>query len=218
MNPLIVSDCVASAKKIRSKCNYPKKSLFFTSDTVKSIPQHSDTELCRLVQTRNERAGAAFEELYDRLSPRVFRYCRRVLGHQELAEDIFQETFIRFYNSLNQERSMTNVPAYVLKIARNLCLNAKSSKYYGLAPLEELHLPSSDDSYENNELVEIVKSAVECLPLEYREAYVLREYDGMAYPEIAEILDLSEATVKIRIFRARKRLRKILTPYLADLS
>ncbi len=185
----------------------------------KNFAEYSDADLYHLVQQKGRDAEAAFTILYDRLSPRIYKYCRRVLGHQGLAEDIFQETFIKFYKSADQQdRRMTNVAGFVLKIARNLCLNAKSSKYYGLANLEDFNFSTRGEQYEDKELLEIVKSAVECLPIDYREAFILRDYDGMSYPEIAEILSISIPTVKIRIFRARKKLRKILSPYVNDLS
>jgi RNA polymerase sigma-70 factor (ECF subfamily) len=184
----------------------------------KEISHYSDAELFRLVRNGDRLGERAFEELYRRLAPRVFKYCRRVLGNQELAEDVFQETFVRFYRSSSAEREMTNVMAFILKIARNLCLNAKSSKHFNLAPLEGIELPARGDHYENRELVEIIASAVECLTPEFREAFVLREYDGLSYADIAEVVGISVATVKIRIYRAKQAIRKTIAPYLADLA
>lgn len=184
----------------------------------KKLSTYSDADLYYLFQAEGPEAKEAFEELYDRLSPRVYKYCLRVLRHESLAEDIFQETFVKFYRSASSERRMTNVAGFILKIARNLCLNAKSSKYYGLASVEDFHLSSRDHAYEDKELLELIRSAVSCLPDDFREAFVLREYDGLSYQEIAEVLDVSIATVKIRIFRARKKLRRLLSPYLADLA
>lgn len=183
----------------------------------KEIAQHSDEELYRLLRD-DRRAPYAFQELYDRYAARVFKYCRRVLGHRELAEDIFQETFVKFHESAAVERDMRNVGAYILRIARNLCLNAKSSKYYGLASLDDVHLSNSDPSYDERQLLEIIRSAVECLPIDFREAFVLREYDGFSYNDIAEVLGVPIATVKIRIYRAKQQLRKTLSSYLADLA
>lgn len=186
----------------------------------KEISHYSDAELYRMMRGGDRFAERAFEELYRRLSPRVFKYCVRIVGHQELAEDIFQETFVRFYRSAGgaEERVMTNVVAYILKIARNLSLNAKNSKYYNLAPLEGIDIHTSGDSYENKELVEIVAAAVEALPPDFRDAFVLREYDGLSYADIADVLEINISTVKIRIYRAKQAIRKTIAPYLADLA
>lgn len=166
-------------------------------------------------QTESERA---FMELYRRYSGRVFAYCRRFLGNREDALDIFQETFIRFFESAKEERIMTNVPAFLLRIARNLCLNFKRQSKK-MVTIEDYMLY---ETYENNsskdELVGLIKIALAELPDDYREAFILREYDGMTYNEIAEFLGISLALVKIRIFRAKQKLREILAPYISELS
>ncbi len=184
----------------------------------KDFRTYSDDELCRLVADGGTTGRKAFEELYARLSPRVFKYCLRVLGDRELAADVFQETFVRFYKSVSRQRPMWNTIGFIIKIARNLCLSARSSKHFGTMPLEDLHLAPSVTNYEKQELLDIVQSAVETLPIDFREVLVLREYDGIPYPEIAEMLNLPLTTVKIRVFRAKDKIRKILAPYINDLQ
>lgn len=182
-----------------------------------NLHTYSDAELFELVSNSGKAGAQAFEELYARLAPRVLKYCVRVTGDPALAEDIFQETFVRFYKSAQQPRAMTNTVGFILKIARNLCITAKSNKHYGMTRLEEMHFQPTHSNYEEDELLEIVRSAVETLPDEFREPFVLREYDGLSYPAIAEILDISNALVKVRIFRAKNKIRKMLSPYIADL-
>ena len=91
--------------------------------------QLSDSELCTLVYQGGESSNAAFEALYDRHSPRVYLYCRRVMGEVNVLDDVFQETFVRFYKSLLIERNMSNVPGFLLRIARNLCVAEKKKRY-----------------------------------------------------------------------------------------
>ncbi len=182
------------------------------------LSTYSDAELCMMVSADDTQAGRAFRELYERLAPRVFRYCRRVLGTLEAAEDVFQETFTRFYMSIQQEREMSNVVAFILKIARNLALNARNSKHHGLEPIDDIELLTGPTPYDRKELLDLVAAAVERLDMTHREMFVLREYDGLSYAEIAQILDMSQAQVKIGIFRARGKVRSILAPYLADLA
>lgn len=182
----------------------------------KKLTKYSDSELFSLVGKGGRNADAAFEELYDRLSPKLFRYCMRIMDRREAAEDIFQESFVRLYKTANERRELENVGGYLTRIARNLCLTAKSGKHHGLVLLEEFHIEPVEADYENADLLQIIRTAVETLPENYREALVLREYDGMSYPEIAEILEVPISTVKIRIFRAKNKIRKLLAPYIED--
>jgi RNA polymerase sigma-70 factor (ECF subfamily) len=178
----------------------------------------SDIELYAALKLEKPSSEKAFAELYARYSPRIFAYCRRILGDYDRAQDAFQETFVKFFNSAQQEREMTNVPAYLLRIARNLCLNMQRSDK-GQISLEEYHLPSSYDmSHDKKELLSLITQAMETLPLDYKEAFILREYEGLSYQEIADMTESSLSTVKIRIYRAKQKIRDILAPYIADIS
>ena len=86
-----------------------------------------------------------------------------------------------------------------------------------LSLLEDFHLSYRDVPYEQRELLQLIQASLELLPEDYREAFVLREYNGLSYNEIAEVIGESLDVVKVRIFRAKKKLRDILAPYLADL-
>jgi RNA polymerase sigma-70 factor (ECF subfamily) len=83
--------------------------------------------------------------------------------------------------------------------------------------IENLDLAAHDTLYEKKEIEQMVIAALDSLPDDYREALVLREYGGLSYSDIAGIVGASVATVSVRIFRAKKKLRQILSPYLSDL-
>lgn len=178
----------------------------------------SDIDLYAALKLEKPHSEQAFAELYARHSSRTFAYCRRILGDYDRAQDVFQETFVKFYNSAQQEREMTNVPAYLLRIARNLCLNAQRSQK-GHISLEEYHIPSAFDmSHDKKELLGLITKAMEQLPIDYKEAFILREYEGLSYQEIADITESSLSTIKIRIYRAKQKIREILSPYINDLE
>lgn len=84
---------------------------------------------------------------------------------------------MRFYKTLEQDRKMTNVKGFLIVVARNLCISAKASKHYGLSSVEDLELISKDPDYEKKEILEIVRSSIECLPVELREPLVLKQYN-----------------------------------------
>lgn len=178
---------------------------------------YSDKELFLCLQKTTREAEAAFTELYNRYAPRIHAYCYRVVGNVEQAEDIFQETFLRFYRSAQNERMMTNVPGYLLTIARNLCLNYKRDRR-PMVPIDSMQFSADEASHERTELLELITMALELLEFEYREVFVLREYNGLSYAQIAELIDTTIPTVKTRVFRAKQKIKAILTPYLKDLS
>ena len=174
--------------------------------------RHTDEELFVLL---NKGDKDAFVELYGRYRARIYAYALRMVGDRERANDVFQETFTRIYQRQDPDRPIQNVSAYVFTTARNICLNAiRDAK--PTTEVEEFHQVAFQPNHENLELAEMVKTALELLPLHHREAFVLREYDGLSYQEIAEITGSSLATVKIHIFRAKEKLRRILSPYLAE--
>lgn len=187
---------------------------------MQELENSSDAELFSLLKNEDETAKKAFTILYSRYASRVYAYCRRFLGNKEEAQDVFQETFIRFYQSAKQDREMTNLPAFLLTISRNLCVNAKR-KEKSMVDFESVIFPDNNETTNLNdkkELLELIKRALELLPDEYKEMFILREYDGLSYQEIADVTGNSIATVKIRIFRAKQKIREILAPYLSDLS
>lgn len=180
-----------------------------------NFEKYSDSELFYKLQSDKQTADKAFAELYSRLAPRIFAYCRRFMGNREEAQDVFQETFVRFYQSAKQERNMTNVPAFALKIARNLCVNHLRKESPAIS-FEDYMAAHDDDRDEKDEMLNLIKRALKLLPDDYREIFILREYEGMSYTEIADITGETLANVKVRIFRAKQKIREILEPYMKE--
>ncbi len=183
----------------------------------KGWAEHSDQELFDLIVAGSKNSENAFTELYNRYSPRVYAYCRRFLGNEEEAMDVFQETFIKFHQCADRDREMTNVPAFLLKIARNLCVNLRRREKT-MVTFEDYMINDHVVQSDKDELLGLIKSALELLPDDYREVFILREYDGLSYQEITDVTGITLATVKVRIFRAKQKIREILAPYLKELS
>lgn len=176
-----------------------------------------DLELYAKLSHDDAAAQAALSILYRRYSQRIYTYCRKIIGESTTAEDLLQETFVKLLESGRQERSIENFPAYLMTIARNLCLSHRARSKRQFVEVEDFHLAARDVPYEQRELLQLIQASLELLPEDYREAFVLREYNGLSYNEIAEVIGESLDVVKVRIFRAKKKLRDILAPYLADL-
>jgi len=179
---------------------------------------YDDTDLFLLMQKKDQYHQEAFAELYTRHSPRVFAYCRRYLGSEEAANDVFQESFVRFFKSAESERVMTNVPAFLLRIARNLCVNYLRKQKRHISYEEYMTTEFNENQQDKDELLDLIKEAIDSLPEKYREVFVLREYEGLSYIEIAEITDESVANIKVRIYRAKQKLREILAPYIKEMN
>ncbi|NQW29761.1 MAG: RNA polymerase sigma factor [Ignavibacteria bacterium] len=183
----------------------------------RQLSEYTDGELYAML--RSDMAELAFGELYARISPNVFAYCLRVFGNRDKAYDIFQDTFMRFYQSAQRHDQLDNVRAYLLTICRNLCLNEKKRmKSQALEFDDNLYNPGVSRQPERNELMQLIATALELLPHDMREAFVLREYDGLSYNEISSMLDIKVDTAKVRVFRARQKIRDILEPYINELK
>ncbi len=180
---------------------------------MKKLDTLGDNELFYLLKGGDKTAAEAFDEIYSRHSKRIFMYCRRILNNQQQAEDIFQDTFLSFYNNAQKDITMTNVPAYLLRIARNLCLKSKSKNHQSLVFIEDLNLSVNENSLEKHEMQNIISSSLNLIPDEWREAVVLQVYDGLSYNEIAEIMEVPMSTVRNWIVRGKKQLREIISPY-----
>jgi len=172
-----------------------------------------DNELYELMKREKSREGA-FKEVYSRYSTRVFQYCRRILGNQTEAEDVFQDTFIAFLNSVSEERIVTNMPGFLLRIARNQSYNVKRENRQVMLQIDDLEIGFTEEKLEKTELSAMIVSAMDLLPDDQREALVLQMYEDMSYQEIAEFLDVPVSTVRNWLIRAKRKLKEILTPYM----
>jgi RNA polymerase sigma-70 factor, ECF subfamily len=182
-----------------------------------SLSRLPDAELFVLLREEKQVSESAFSELYSRHARRIYSYCRYVFGDEDQAKDVFQEAFMRFYESARSGREVTNVPAYLLIITRNLCLNVKSSKRATVSYDEFYHL-QQEPGREHGELIHLIKKAMELLPDDQREAFYLREFEDLPYDEIAGILQTTAVNARVRVTRARSRIREILKPYILELS
>lgn len=180
--------------------------------------KYSDRELFAALKSKDKRESeSAFAEVYSRHSQRVYAYCLRVSGNEDDARDIFQEAFLKFYNSLGNIEYLDNISGYIIKIARNLCLNHRRDKKVTV-DFDDMNFFSNDEKYEQKELLDLIAASLELLDFKHREAFVLRQYQGMTYNEISAITGDSVSAIKNRVWRAKEKIKEILSPYLEDLS
>jgi RNA polymerase sigma-70 factor (ECF subfamily) len=175
-----------------------------------------ETELFQKFLAGNDEA---FRTLYDLYERPLYLYLVRLLTSEVDAQDVFQEVWVRMYRLRDEQGKVTKFSGLLFTIARNLSLNAiRDRKRLPDVSIENVALEAqpgfvfSDE--QDSEMREIMQKALALLPEHQREAFVLREYNGYSYQEIAEITGSTMVNVKTRAWRARERLRKVIAAWL----
>ena len=167
--------------------------------------QKTDQELIALLRGGSQKA---FAELYARYKRGLFAFCLRLLCNTQEAEDAVHETFVKLARASIAEPSA--LKSWLYRVARNECLmTRRRDRASGDADgVWEDETPLS--LAEKADTRSIVQGALERLSAEYREVLLLREFEGMSYGEIVEVTGTSAASVKSKLFRARRALAGLL--------
>jgi RNA polymerase sigma-70 factor, ECF subfamily len=172
-----------------------------------------------LLNSSREGELTAFAELVRRYEPKVAATVIGMLGHCDEADDIGQETFIRFYHALKTFRGDSSIGTYITRIAINLSLNELKRRerrrflFTRIDPEKEHGEPAGESTAERFEEKEILRRALETLPPKFRAVVNLRLSEGYSTEETAEILRIPIGTVLSRLQRAQKKLQLILKDY-----
>jgi RNA polymerase sigma-70 factor, ECF subfamily len=170
-----------------------------------SLPQ-PDLAILRKAQRGDERAFAIILRMYE--TP-VYNYVLRLCnGEKALAEDLTQEVFLRVFQGLPRFSLRCKFTTWLFQVTKNRVLDELRAKERrplapvcidDVAPLEALELPA-----ERVEEIDALWRAIEGLPVDLKMALLLRDVVGLSYNEIADSLEITLATVKWRIFKARE--------------
>jgi RNA polymerase sigma-70 factor (ECF subfamily) len=178
--------------------------------------------ICSLVEKVKEGDGAAFREIIRLYQKKVFVLVYSYFQNREDAMDIVQETFLRLHEKINMFQKGKNFQSWLLRIAKNLCIDYYR-KYYSRRrelesekSVEELNLASenSADSHHSSDLKEIFSTCIQKLAEKQRMIFVMKHYNGLQYNEIAQTLNISVGTVKSLHFKAVQNLKGLVSPYL----
>jgi RNA polymerase sigma-70 factor (ECF subfamily) len=151
-----------------------------------------------------------FSSLYRKYAPDVYRFALYLSGERAEAEDITSETFVRAWTS-PEPIEIATVKGYLFTIARHLFLQGlrKTSRHVALDDdLCDRHA-GPDVQAEQKEKLHSVLTELQRLPEASRSALLMHALDGMTYEEIARVLGISLAAVKVKIYRARLALAEI---------
>lgn len=166
--------------------------------------------------------SAAFRELHQKLAPRLRSFLLRLSASPSVADDLVQETFFRMHRARGTFAEGAAVVPWSYAIARNVHIDharAKRAKDPSPASLEDLPegrepraaaSAAPDAELTAKEMLDIVRATLAKLPDAHREAFVLVRFEGLSIADAARVLDVSEANVKVRAFRAYEAFRAAL--------
>lgn len=175
----------------------------------------------KLVERCLQGDDAAWEMVVSTYGKRIFNLSFRYTNRREEAEDLTQEVFIRIYQNLKSYRSEAgSFQNWLLRVARNLIIDhyrqarrfpqAGGSEELETMNIKDEKVPNPHRVAEQVEASQFLQDGLQSLSPELKEAIVLRDLEGMAYQDIAEVLAVPEGTVKSRINRGRLELAKLL--------
>ena len=181
-----------------------------------------------LVRRAKKGDYAAFDLLVLKYQSRIIATVFRYVKEKQLAEDISQEAFIKSFKSRDSFREESSFYTWVYRIAVNTAKNyLVSSKRKGEVLMgdmfqeetfypEKLDVDSPQDLLNANELRDLIFETLSSLGEETRTALSLREFDGLSYEQIAEIVQCPVGTVRSRIFRGREMIEEIIGKHMDE--
>lgn len=176
----------------------------------------------KLVERCLQGDDSAWESVVTSYGKRIYNMSYRYTNRMDEAEDLTQEILIRVYQNLKSYRAESGAfQNWILRVARNLIIDhyRQVRRYPQTGGSEELEtmnvsddrIPNPQRAAEQGEASRFLQDGLQSLPPELKEAIILRDLEGMAYSDMAELLNVPEGTVKSRINRGRLELARLLT-------
>lgn len=194
-----------------------------TQPRVIATPPSANTPEEELVARAASGDGAAFEVLMRRHNRLLFRTARSILKDDGAAEDAVQDGYLRAWRALGEFRAQSKVSTWLVRIVANEALGRRRRRGAEVIPLETAMTASDPDTQEalteapdrgpepsamRAQVRELLEARIDLLPEIYRTIFMLRAVEELSVEEVAQMLDIPEATVRTRFFRARGLLRE----------
>ena len=171
----------------------------------------------------------ALTMIFQRYKKPVLNFALRLLGNRADAEDATGEVFLVLFAKKYTYQPTSKFSTWLYTVTRNVCVSRLRKRKWTVSLFvkrdeqdspQEWDIPDTSnlpsDELDKKEAAHTIKKAIEKLPDLQKEALILREYQGMSYQEISNILDCSLEKVKILIYRARERLRDELPSFIKE--
>ena len=159
---------------------------------------------------------ADFRKIYDFTFTLLFKVAVKIVLEEEAAEDIVHDSFIKAREKQMVFPTMNDATFWLIRVVKNAALNYAKRKvreanaYHKVLYEGRQHMDSGEVDLLKKEAREIAVEAINKLPDNLKEVIVLREYADLNYKEIGDQLGISEGNVKVRVFRARAQLLKLI--------
>ncbi len=161
---------------------------------------------------------SAFEELVRRYRNDVFALAYHFVRNREEAWDISQEVFIKAHRALERFRGEASFKTWLMRITANQSKDFLKKRRLSTVALDDALRsgdapspgPDPGEALEARELGRAILQALDTLPLKHRTAFILREFEGLSYEEMAQVMECSLGTVMSRLHHARKKMQKSL--------
>jgi len=189
------------------------------TETKRTFENEDINALIEKIKQGDREAFMAVTELYQK---KVFRLAYAFFHNHDDAMDIVQETFLRLYQKVHMFQKGKDFQNWLLKIAKNLCIDHYRKNYKKSNELErnkdigEMNIAAEKDYsvYPTSDLKSIFSRCLKKLTEKQRMIFVMKHYNQLKYAEIAETLDIAVGTVKSLNYKAVRNLRVLISPYL----
>jgi RNA polymerase sigma-70 factor (ECF subfamily) len=186
-----------------------------------AVKTATDEELVQRAQRDDERA---FGELVTRYETKVYSLALKMLRNPEDAEDVLQDPFLRAYRGIKAFQGHSTFSTWIYRITANSALMRLRKKQLPTVSIEDADereapiniadwAPGPVERLMTEETRVAMEDAIEALPPEFRQVFILRDVEELSNAEVAEVLDLSVAAVKSRLHRARLKVRNRLAQH-----
>jgi RNA polymerase sigma-70 factor, ECF subfamily len=159
-----------------------------------------------------------FTITYNKYKLRIYNYVLKMVSDKMLCEDIVQNIFLKLFENMDLIKNKNSISYWLFKTARNDVYSFYRSKkvkadQFNVLDADELIKPSSENlevEFEKRELKNLILHELNNLPDDQKEVYLLKEYGGLSYKEIAGIMEIEESLVKSRLYKTRQKLISLL--------
>jgi RNA polymerase sigma-70 factor (ECF subfamily) len=186
---------------------------------------YSDDELLDLIRKKSPVCDMAFQALYNRYSEQLNAYCVFKAECESDAEEIFQDTWLKFFHSVKDGNKIDIIIAFLYKIARNLSIDkyrsSKSKMFVNIdsIDIERISAPFNlHAEIEKDDLINMISMAVNSLDEIYKETFIMQWFGNLTLVEISDVLGETIGCIKMRSHRAMADVIKILKPYIIEIS
>lgn len=181
---------------------------------------HNEVALIRLTSKGDEQA---FKQIFDFYSNRLFAYVFKITNHEEIAEEIVMDVFLKVWTNRSDLAEIGRFDSYLYAMVRNRAFNIIKRIAHEGAIIKELSLncteyqQNTEDTVIYNDVKHLLQDAIEKLPPQQKLVFMLSRDEGLKYQEIAEQLNLSKNTVKSHLKKAVSSLRVVFSNYMVFL-